>query len=236
MQEIVRRLQNLEAFNHLAERDLKELAYYMKVLHLRNRQIVFSKDEPIKSIHLVLCGSVKILEELNGEEVKIFNFLARGEFLGVAMAGLPQPKYPTSAQCNEDCTLLEIPLSLFSQMMIQIPELRKEVNKQISQRFLEFQNDICKAHRLVPFRLANFLLRMLERQGSLSPDRIQIPMTRLDIADRIGAQSETVIRILSGWTKRGWLRTEDRHIEVLNRDALQEVQYERPHKRLETTA
>lgn len=236
MQEIVRRLQHLETFNHLPERDLKELAYHMKVLHFRNRQIVFNKGEPIRSIHLVLCGSVKIQEELNSEEVKIFNFLARGEFLGVAMAGLPQPKYPTSAQCNEDCTLLEIPLTMFSQMMIQIPELRKEVNKQISERFLEFQNDICKAHRLVPFRLANFLLRMLDRQGPPAPGRIQIPMTRMDIADRIGAQSETIIRVLSTWTKRGWLRTEEKHIEILNRDALQEIQDDSSHKRLETTA
>lgn len=231
MTDLALRLQNLEIFSSVRERDLKEMAYFMKQIPFHNKEMVFEKDAPIHHIYLILSGSVKIQETSEPGDVKVFNFLGRGEFLGITMASLPSPKYPASARCQEDCVLVQIPLSFFIQTLMHIPAVKAEVNRQISDRFLEFQNDVCKASCLVQHRMADFFLRMLERQPKASQTRLHIPLTRFDIALKIGAQSETVIRVLSEWTKKGWIKTDEKHIEVLNKLALQEVRHERPTKR-----
>lgn len=230
MKDIVSVLKKQDFLRHLNDRELRSLSPYFELIHTSHREVLFKKGQPIEHIYLVLYGSFKIQESLDKGAVKIFNFLSQGEFLGVAMAGLPQPRYPTSAVANEDSTLLKIPIGFFFDRLMLIPELRRKVNRQISERFLEFQNDICKSQKLAPYRVADFLLRLLDRQGA-NQSYIQMPLTRLDIADRTGTQSETVIRILSQWTKHGWIRTVDHHIEILDPQALQEVESERPSRK-----
>lgn len=231
MSNIINILKQQDFLRKYSERDLLRISRCFELIHTTHRQVLFEKGQPIESIYLVLYGSFKIQETLEQNTVKIFNFLGQGEFLGIAMAGLPNPRYPTSAISCEEGTLLKIPVDFFFDTLMQIPPLRRRVNCQISERFLEFQNDVCKSHKLTPLRIADFLLRLLNRQGP-AQTHIQIPLTRADIADRTGSQSETVIRILSQWTKNGWIRTKNRHIEILDRQALLEVQGERPSRKI----
>lgn len=231
MVDVVRCLRNLDIFKDHSERDLKKIASYLEALSLAPKQMVFMKGQPIKYIYLLISGSVKIQETSHSNETIIYNFLGRGEFLGVAMAGLSEPRYPTSAQCNESCLLLRAPLHTFFGTLMQIPEVRATVNQQISERFLEFQNDICHSHCMASFRIANFLLRLLDRQKTSVGGYIQIPLSRLDIAQRVGVQSETAIRTISYWTKAGIVRTDEKHMEILNRQALEDIRRDRTSKK-----
>jgi CRP-like cAMP-binding protein len=40
-------------------------------------------------------------------------------------------------------------------------------------------------------------------------------MTRKEIANSLGASAESVIRIMSEWSKRGLIETHDQHIKLL---------------------
>ncbi|HEX6138031.1 MAG TPA: Crp/Fnr family transcriptional regulator [Casimicrobiaceae bacterium] len=60
----------------------------------------------------------------------------------------------------------------------------------------------------VPRRLAALFLHLIERFGRPTPDgatRIDVGLTREQIAQFVGARVETVIRILSRWQKAGWI-------------------------------
>lgn len=237
MENVPKYLHDFNLFGQLDQRFLSEIVSFSQVLTLENKEFVFKKGESIKYVFLVLTGSVKIQDVVPVKKTKIFNFLGRGEFLGVAMAGLPNPKYPASAVCNEESKFLRIPLGVFFDTMLRVPQVRAEVQRQTSERFLEFQNDISKSHRLAPYRLADFLLRLTDRQPIELRRFIQIPLTRSDIAHRIGTENETVIRIMSQWTKNGWIQTQDRYIEIINRAELEAIDRDRqPRKRVRRRA
>lgn len=119
---------------------------------------------------------------------------------------------------------------------MQYPQVKDIVTKQVGERFMEFQNDRCMERTHIPQKLADLLLRLLNRQTSSSGNQILFPITRKDMALRIGTHTETVIRVLSDWTKKGIIKTKDRRVEVIDVQSLQEIRNERYFEPIKTTA
>lgn len=71
-------------------------------------------------------------------------------------------------------------------------------------------------------RVAAFLADMVERQGDV--DRIELPMSRTDIADYLGLTIETVSRIFTKLRQTGVIRLRDsREVQILNANALADM-------------
>nr|WP_295899107.1 Crp/Fnr family transcriptional regulator [uncultured Bdellovibrio sp.] len=227
MLDVTQRLKSLDSFNPLGETSLKELSSHFEIVYVKNREILFKEDTPLQDLYIVLYGSFKIQKKGSNSSPVILNFLNRGEFLGIAMAGLTYPVYPATAVANEDAALLRFSRNYFLNVLMKIDSVRATVTRQISERFLEFQHDRCMENVRTHQRVADLLLRLLDRQGEKSGSQILIPLTRKDIAQRVGTKAETVIRILRIWNKKGWIKTVDRHIAIINYQQLKEVRDER---------
>ncbi len=73
-------------------------------------------------------------------------------------------------------------------------------------------------------RVAAFLLEIADRQGTRDIDAIDLPMSRLDIADYLGLTIETVSRVFTRFKDQGVIRlVSTRHVEVLRWDHLEKV-------------
>jgi len=220
---IVRKLQSFDYFQGLSELDLASIASQAQLVHINHSRPLFKEGSAIDSVYLILYGSFKIQQNTRHKEPVIFSFLSRGDFLGIAMAGVHNALYPASAIANEESAVLKFPLKFFNEKFLQYPSLRLVISHQVASRFFEFQNDRCMTKALTPQKLADLLLRTLDRQPKEHGNRVSIPLTRHDMARKIGSQSETVIRFISEWTKNGWIRTEEKHIEIINRAKLEEI-------------
>lgn len=227
MTDVAHRLKSLDSFSPLSETTLRELASHFEIIYVKNRDVLFRENTPINDLYVVLYGSFKIQNRTPDSKPVILNFLGRGEFLGIVMAGLASPKYPATAIAIEDAAILRFSKEFFFKVLIQIESIRTTVNRQLGERFLEFQHDRCIEHMLTHQRVADLLIRLLERQGQQKGYQLLIPLTRKDIAQRIGTKPETVIRILSVWSKKNWIDTIHRHIAIKNSQKLKEVRDER---------
>lgn len=226
MSDMKHKLRSLGLFQSLSERELTEVSKHFKIIYAKNRSLLFQENVPIDNLFIILYGSVKIQKnDISGAPV-ILNFLGRGEFLGIAMVDVLSPKYPATAITIEDSALLCFTRKFFKETLIHIPAIKETVTEQVSKRFLEFQNDRCMERSHIAQKLADLLLRLWERQTKNSDRQILFPMTRKDISLRIGTHTETVIRILSKWTKSGIIRTTNRHIEIVDLVKLQEIRSE----------
>ena len=226
-----RRLQGLRPFSQLSQYDLLELSSEAHLRNFGNKQVIYQEQDKQCSVFFILSGSVRLLTSWKNLDPKILSFLGRGEVLGIETAFGGPPFYSHSAISNEELTVLEVPLPIFKERFLRQPQLNHEVQGQLTQRLAELQRDICLAQTVVPYRVAQLLLRFLERQPRSLGGRIQMPLNRLHIAQKTGSQSETVTRILSQWTKTGWITTQDHHIEVLDRGALENIPAHRPGKK-----
>ncbi len=228
---IYRKLLSFSFFKTIPELELKAIASQSQIVHVGHHQPLFTEGSKIESVYLVLYGSFKIQQTPPNQEAVVFSFLSQGDFLGIAMASVKNANYPASAIANEESAVLKLPLQFFIERFMQHATLRQIIHLQISERFFEFQNDRCMAKARTPQKLADFLLRTLDRQPKEHGTRLMIPTTRYDIARKIGSQAETVIRFISEWTKNGWLCTEGKHIEILNRAKLEEIKNEKKSSR-----
>jgi CRP-like cAMP-binding protein len=85
----------------------------------------------------------------------------------------------------------------------------------------EFHHDKILVGAPVAERIAAFLLRTLDTQQPGFGSTIGFRLSRRDIAERIGATVETVIRVLSSWSQNGWISTDGQRITIHNRSALE---------------
>lgn len=65
-------------------------------------------------------------------------------------------------------------------------------------------------------KIAALLLQLVADESSADGElEVPLPLTRKEIADSLGVTVESVIRVMSDWTKQGYISTNDHHIKIL---------------------
>lgn len=97
---------------------------------------------------------------------------------------------------------------VFEQIMAQNPEAQKVMWENLRDqafRAMDHSGDIAKKHALE--KLASFIFESRNRQsGFHEGDPVQIPVRRVDLAEYLGMQPETVSRCFKDLEKRGILK------------------------------
>lgn len=243
--DIVKKIRSLESFHCVSEATIKVLATRCRHVEVVKSDFLFQSSQCAEYVYFVLYGSFKLQDGESLKDIVIYDFAGRGEFFGMIHSILRTPTYPFSAVANEDSAVLEIPLADFNDLLTRCPDFSNLLQKYIAQRFGEIVHDRKISRLLVSQRLADFLLRTLKRSSLSCGGRIAIPLTRVDLARKLVAKEETVIRLLTAWTRQGWITTDHKHIEifkpvelekiilgVIPKGNLDEVVLSRGHKRL----
>ncbi|HEY8270514.1 MAG TPA: Crp/Fnr family transcriptional regulator, partial [Pseudobdellovibrionaceae bacterium] len=160
----IKTIQSLELFQDVKQEDLVVIEKLAECLHIKNNETLFHEKDPQKNVYVIVYGSFKILSKDQQDNVVIFNFLGRNEVLGISMARLANPRFPVSAVANEESCVLKISVADFNKLFLKNPLLESRIQLQLAQRFLDFQEDRCLRKSLASQRLAEFILRTLDRQ------------------------------------------------------------------------
>lgn len=72
-------------------------------------------------------------------------------------------------------------------------------------------------------KLAAQLINLLEKNPKENDMELPLPLTRKELADSLGATSESIIRIMSEWSKQGIIQTHDHHIRLLKPEKILEI-------------
>jgi len=163
------------------------------------------------------------LTKLNeqGKEV-ILRYIGVGETTAT-IAVLKDKNYPVTAESIEESDVTSWDKSIMSQMMRQYPDIAINLIGIILERLDDIQHrylEVCTER--VDQRIARSLLRLMQRAGSKTRNgiRIDIALSRQNIADYSGTTLYTVSRTLSAWEKKGWIKSRREQIVITNPHAL----------------
>jgi len=166
---------------------------HMVARNYRPHELVCAQGEPATEVFQVRRGVLKVYKLTPDGRRQIVGFLGEGDFLGL----IGEAEYPCSAEAVTDAAVGRLPVAKLDRLVELSPILGRRLLAVARREIATAQDQMLLLGRMSPLeRLATFLLRQAqaaEDRGG-SPERVSLPMSRLDIADHLGLTIETVSR------------------------------------------
>lgn len=215
-------MNNSEIFKNLTDEQYADLLRNGRRHQLQTKTVLFHQGDPAEACFLLHRGRLK-LTKLNeqGKEV-ILRYISAGE-LTAAVAVLKHRDYPVTAESIGETDLTSWDRPAMIEMMRKYPDVAINLLEIILERIDDVQErylEVCTEQ--VDQRIARTLLRLMRRAGSKTNAgvRIDIPLSRQNIADYSGTTLYTVSRTLSAWEKKNWIKSGREQIIVTEPHAL----------------
>jgi CRP/FNR family transcriptional regulator len=175
--------------------------------------LIYLQDTEATCFYFLKSGKVKSFIQSEDGMERVLNLYHAGSLFGEASFFDELPRV-SSAVAVVPCEIVPIDRELVAQEFAKNPELALSMVKYLARtvRLLSGQVDQM-AFRPARWRVANYLLTMAGRDGSVS-------CTQEDIAAAVSASRVTVSRVLGEFAQRGWVALGYRTIRLKNPKAL----------------
>jgi CRP/FNR family transcriptional regulator, anaerobic regulatory protein len=183
---------------------------------------LFREGEDKTNVYQVLDGAFVLYRLLPNGRRQVTGFAVSGDMVGLG-AG---KRHVCSAESSGSAKVRALPAITLHRMAGEDSHLSMQLYNAVSQELATAQDLLMAVSRLnAAERVATFLLGLAERntRAQRPADRIDLPMTRCDIADFLGLTTETVSRTL---TKLANAKIISRHpglIRILDANGLEDV-------------
>ena len=186
--------------------------------------MIFLEGDPADRLWVVASGQVKIVKHTSDGQENLLEVITPGEMFGGA--GLLLAAHPATAVAMTATTTLSIERGLYLQLIRQYPDIALRIIHLLAERLQAAMKMRALAVERVDVRLANILLKLCDKAGEPIDEgtRINLPLSRQDLADMAGTTIETAIRVMSRLRKEGLVYTEPGgFVVVVDHDRLQRL-------------
>ena len=192
---------------------------------LKKGEVLYVAGQPADGIYCIQSGKVKIVrKEPNGKDAMI-HINGQGDMAGHYHL-FQSENYIATATALEDSNLCYIKKDFLMKTIEEHPELALQFLKYLSQELkssdLRLTSFISKN---VKSRLADLLIQMSEKYGTPFHEsiRIDVRLTREEIASLAGTVNETVTRFMTEFKDCGYIEEKEKILYILRPDKLKEI-------------
>ncbi len=196
--------QTLPLFNCLSDADRAELEKQAVEQPCRKDEFIFQEGDSAEWFHILTEGTVKCVKSSpEGREVTL-KVLMPGDLFCCEASAFNGTSHPGCAQAMENAKVIKISRKALLNTIQRNPETAIQIISYLGDRLREAQ-DSAKAFALdsAEQRLASLFVNLASRAGSPDPEglRLNVRLTRQDLADMTGLTLETASRIMSRFKK-----------------------------------
>ena len=200
-------------FHGLSQSALYEIANAAQELQFSHREIIFRQDDPIRFIHLIVAGMVKVTElSATGKEV-ILRVDRKASVIDDVTGAFQVHRW--NAQAIESCRVLAWNASAFKGFAMRFPVIQRNAASIMLGRLRMLEERFCDVTtERVPQRLARLLIRLAGETtpGALDP----ISLSREELSQMTGTCLFTVSRLLSSWGELDILTVDRKTVVIEN--------------------
>ncbi|WP_137403172.1 Crp/Fnr family transcriptional regulator [Echinicola rosea] len=209
-------------FSDLDEQHLCSLSDSKNLITHQKGQVLFYEGTKPLGIFCISSGIVKVYKTASNGKDQIIRLAQKGDFLGYTSL-LGEDVYSNSASIVEDANICFIPKETFLNLLAKDNKFHKRLTRSICQSLGLMEEKLTDAtQKTIRERLAFTLLKLSDSYGVDGGEnqKININLTREEIAGLVGTATETVIRLLSEFKKDKMICFEGKKIIVMDRNAL----------------
>lgn len=216
---------DLPLFAGVSPTELANIPLAVSEQKLAAWQTIFDQEDDSYDLYFLLSGSLlAVFWTTKGREI-VFSRFPVGAYFGelAALDGTPRS---LAVVAKTEARVLAMKRNSFLQLFSEVPIVRQRITHDLVARIRTLTLRNMEMTTLsVEERVGNYLLRLAAEQGKLNKGAvIEDAPTHSEIASSIGANREMVSRSISKLTKRGVIKSARQKIEIIDPEALADVQ------------
>ena len=209
----------------LSEHDLERLDDLVTTRRkVKRGTTLFSNGDKFTSLYAIHTGFFKTCLASEDGRDQVTGFQMAGEIIG--LDGIVNDQHSCDAVALEDAEVCVMPFDRIEEISREVTALQHHVHKIMSREIVrEHGVMLLLGSMRAEERLAAFLLNLVQRLHSrgFSQTELVLRMTREEIGSYLGLKLETVSRTFSKFVDDGIVEVKQRHVKILNIEALQRM-------------
>ena len=199
-------------FEKLNDDERKNVASRFALRHHPKNTIVINKDDDSRTFYVILKGQVKVyMSDESGREI-LLNIQKAGEYFG-EVALLDEGLRSASVITTQDCQFAVLNRQAFIECISENPQISLKVMQGLTSRLRALSDNVRNLALMDVYgRVANLLLELATEQDDRQV--ITDKLTQNDIAERVGASSKMVGRIMQNLKKGGYIQKDGKRLII----------------------
>ena len=182
---------------------------------------LFRNGDKFNALYAIRTGFFKTRISAEDGRDQVMGFQMAGEIIG--LDGIVSDHHTCDAVALEDAEVCVMPYDRIEELSREITSLQRHVHKIMSREIVRENGVMLLLGSMrAEERLAAFLLNLVQRLHArgFSQSELVLRMTREEIGSYLGLKLETVSRTFSKFVEEGIVEVKQRHVRILNSDAL----------------
>lgn len=217
---IIRQFNALRAMN---KEELKRVSDSKISKRIKKGEALFEEGEKLDGVYCVRDGVSKLSKlSANGKD-QIVKLASKGEVIGQRSV-VAEESVNLSAIAVSDMEVCFIPKEGIVNTLNTNPNFTLEVLRHMAHDLKEADDVIVNmSQKTVKQRIAQAFLYLKTNFGEDQDGFLTLTLSREDIANVVGTATESCIRIISEFKKKGFLKTSGKKIGIADEKALQDM-------------
>lgn len=217
---IVRQFNSLRA---MSKEELKRVSDTKVTKSIKKGQSIFEEGEKLNGVFCVRDGVSKLSKlSANGKD-QIVKLASKGEVMGQRSV-IAEEFANLSAVAVSDMEVCFIPKEGIVDALHKNPNFTVEVLRHMAHDLRQADDVIVNmSQKSVKQRVAEAFLYLRDNFGEDSNGYLAVTLSREDIANVVGTATESCIRIISEFKKKGFIKTSGKKIGVANDKKLRDL-------------
>ncbi len=217
---IVRQFNSLRAMN---KEELKKVSDSKTTKKIKKGQPLFEEGEKLNGVFCVRNGVSKLSKlSANGKD-QIVKLASKGEVMGQRSV-IAEESTNLSAVAVSDMEVCFIPKDSIVNTLHKNPNFTLEVLRHMAHDLKEADDVIVNmSQKTVKQRMAEAFLYLKNNFGENADGFLNLTLSREDMANVVGTATESAIRIISEFKKKGYINTSGKKIGIADERKLKDL-------------
>jgi len=191
----------------------------------RKKEVIYLEEEPCTGFYVIRSGRVKLVRSSREGKEQILKILGAGELFGMEVFH-EEKKHTTTAVAMDDSALCFIGKKDFFSILEREPSIARKVIIALSRELNQAYEKIGSMGLMsARGKMAHLLSSLASEYGTVENGmvRLNLNLSRIEIAELLGITQETSIRLLKSFQKEGLIDIKRKEIIIRSLDKLNET-------------